>query len=158
MEPAANGEHIREERPGDRARIEALLSSHGLPLPAPEDTPVRFLLAFAGDGRLLGTCGWEELGDEVLLRSVAVAGAARGTGVGTRLVGETLCRLDEAGHERVTLVTMDADAFFARFSFGIVEKESLPAPIRGSVEYRLHECRGGRWMVRRRVGGRGSPG
>lgn len=156
MEPAANGEHIRGERPGDRAQVEALLASHGLPLPAPDDTPVRFLLAFAGDGRLLATCGWEELGDEVLLRSVAVAEDARGGGTGTRLVREALRRLDGAGHARVTLVTMDADGFFARMGFGIVERESLPAPIRGSVEYRLHECRGGRWMVRRRVGGRGS--
>jgi len=139
---------IREERPGDRPEIAALLEANELPVPSPDDTPVRFLVAVSGDGRLLGTCGWERAGDEVLLRSVAVAADTRGTGVGGRLVGEALRRLDEAGHPCVTLVTLDAQGFFARFSFREVEREALPEPIRRTREYGLHQCLGGRWMVR----------
>ncbi|MBZ0268805.1 GNAT family N-acetyltransferase [bacterium] len=148
---------IREARPGDRTAIEALLAASDLPLPLPDDTPVRFLLAVTGDGRLLGTCGWERAGDEVLLRSVAVAIEARGTGVGARLVGEALRLLDEAGHACVTLVTLDAQGFFARFSFREVERDALPEPIRRTREYGLHECLGGHWMVRRNGERPGSP-
>lgn len=142
---------VREAASTDRDAVHALLGVHRLPVPRPDDVPVRFLVA-ERDGEIVGVCGWEVHGPEALLRSVAVAVQAGGSGTGTLLVTEALRRLDAAGFPRIVLVTLDAAAFFARFAFAPIDRGAVPGPVRKSTEYALHECAGGQWMVRERTG------
>jgi amino-acid N-acetyltransferase len=78
------------------------------------------------DGALLGCCSLRIVWDGLLeIRSLAVAEAARGHGVGRRLVEACLAEARELGPTRVFALTYIPD-YFARFGFARVDKSELP--------------------------------
>jgi N-acetylglutamate synthase-like GNAT family acetyltransferase len=145
-----NGIAIRDAGAKDAAGIRGQLQTAGLPVPAPGDAPVTFRVAVR-DGRVVAVAGWEIHDGEALLRSVAVDPAERGTGTGTRLVQACLDALGRQGVAGITLVTLEAQAFFARLGFRPIARGDVPLPIRGTGEYAFHGCSAGTWM--RREGG-----
>lgn len=123
----------------DRAELEALLAACKLPLDGLDDAfPHGFAVARIG-GELVGAAGLEQWADRGLLRSVAVAPAHRKQHIAEALIADRLAwaksrlRDDAAGvmpFASVSLLTTDAEAYFARLGFA---RGELPAAI-GSAQ------------------------
>lgn len=125
---------IRRAAPVDAGPILALLTEAGLPTAGVVDHLGDFLVAEV-EGRLTGVAGIERYGDAALLRSVAVDAAARGTGLGGRLTGRALEAARRSGARAVYLLTTTAEGYFPRHGFRRTDRSSVPAAVRGSVEF-----------------------
>src|SRR5581483_11049826 len=126
---------IEPAGPADAGAIAHLLCDARLPH---EDFAAHwrtFLVARRG-GDVVGAIGAEVLGAEALLRSLVVAPAERGGGLGGRLVDA----LERAGMEwgvaRWWLLTMTAEDYFARRGFQAVERSTAPAAVAATREFR----------------------
>lgn len=124
---------VREATAADGDAIRALLAAAALPLAGTESA--RFAVA-EHDGAVIGCAGLEVRGDAGLLRSVAVADAWRGHGVGEALVRSVLdeasrCRLDP-----VVLLTTTAPTWFPRFGFEVTERGAVPRAVLESAEFK----------------------
>jgi amino-acid N-acetyltransferase len=126
---------IERASAADEASILQLLLDAGLPI----DGLVEHLNAafVARDGAAIVGCSAVELyADGALLRSVAVAPAARGRGVGQRLTEAAVTLAQSAGVPAVYLLTTSAESYFPKLGFGPVTREQVPASVRQSVEFR----------------------
>ena len=94
-----------------------------------------FVVARAG-AQLCGTAGLEPFGALALLRSVAVHPAWRGKGIADALCREVMHRARAMGVRRLFLLTTDAQAYFRRLGFAAIERDSLPAEIRATAQFR----------------------
>jgi amino-acid N-acetyltransferase len=112
-----------------------LLSQHRLPLEGVREHLETMLVA-RQDGRIVGTAALELYADGALLRSVAVAPALQGTGLGRRLIEAALEVARARGMRDVFLLTTTADGYFPRFGFARIERTSVPASVQASVEFR----------------------
>jgi N-acetylglutamate synthase-like GNAT family acetyltransferase len=119
----------------DWPRIAALLADAALPLAGAEEHLERFILALRGDA-LLGCAALERYGRDGLLRSVAVAGPARGQGLGQALVQEMVGRARREGLQTITLLTTTAATFFPRFGFRAIARGAAPRAVQDSIEFR----------------------
>ncbi len=92
---------------------------------------LRDMFVYEEDGRLKGVCSlhvvWEDLAE---VRSLAVARAARGRGIGRSLVETCLEEAAGLGVSRVFALTYIPD-FFRLFGFKEVDKAELPHKIWG---------------------------
>ena len=123
----------------DGPAIAALLSAAGLVVPEAEDRPVHILVA-RSEGKVLGCVGWEDCGEQALLRSCAVDAAQRNRGIGSLLVEALHRRLVDAGVKELYLLTLDAGDFFARFGFAPFARTEVPETVRASREFTIHAC------------------
>lgn len=115
--------------------IEALLLSCGLPV---SDLGITSEVRFFGchpDGEVLGTIGLERYGDVGLLRSLAVSEAARGSGLGTRLVAHVEREAATLGVRRLYLLTTTAAAFFERLGYVTALRTEAPASIAATAQF-----------------------
>lgn len=127
---------LRESRKADWDVVQQLLLAAGLPVedlgPAMLDG---FLIAESGD-RIVGLVGLQIYDTTGLLRSLVVAKDARSGGLGGRLVGALEAAAQTAGIDELWLLTIDAEAFFARHGFEIVSRDEAPDCIRQAEEFR----------------------
>ena len=114
------------------------LSSEGIEEPA-----ARFWVALE-DGQVVGVAGLEGSGEDVLLRSVAVAPRLQGRGAGSRLVRAVLREAREAGARRAYLFSTGAGAFWAILGFREVPVPELVAAVGEAPMVRLYADRG--WL------------
>ncbi len=133
---------LRAAEPDDWRAIAALLTDADLPLAGAEERLSDFIVVEGAGGTLLG-CGALErymLADgapaSALLRSLAVAPAARGLGLGALLVERLLATVRESDVADVTLLTTTAADYFPRFGFQTITREQAPLAVRASVEFR----------------------
>src|SRR5690606_16718171 len=103
--------------PADHAQIAALMRACGLPAAAVDHEAPARALARGADGSLRGYAACEHLGDVALLRCIAVAPDARGSGVGINLMDAILRQLIAAGVQSVALLAIGGQEFFSRFGF-----------------------------------------
>jgi arsenate reductase len=125
---------VRAAQPNDRAGALSLLVEAGLPMDGVEEHFASFLVVDDG-GKIVGVAGLELYGNNALLRSVAVAAGAKGTGVGTLLTHRALEEASRRGAAAVYLLTTTAEAFFPRFGFERTAREEVPESVRGSREF-----------------------
>lgn len=126
VEPAA---------PDDLPAIAALLAASGLPhADLTPDALARFVVAREG-GALRGVAGLEVYGASGLLRSLAVAPGARGTGLGGRLVAAVEEEARTLGLDRLYLLTTTAAPFFAARGYEPTDRADVPAPVKTSSEF-----------------------
>ena len=119
----------------DLPAIRSLMSGAGLPLEDLEDACVRFWVA--RDGRdVVGAVGLEGDGQALLLRSLAVARAARNAGVGSRLLARAEREARESGARRLFLLTQTAESFLGRLGYVAVERASVPQEIKRTAQFR----------------------
>ena len=118
----------------DIPEILAFLAANGLPAAGLAEYVTDLLVAREG-GHLVGTAALEVYGREALLRSVAVAGTLRGTGLGQRLTRAALALARRRDVARLFLLTETAAAFFPRFGFADIERSLVPESIRQTVEF-----------------------
>jgi N-acetylglutamate synthase-like GNAT family acetyltransferase len=128
---------VRDAAPADLPAVLALLAEAGLPAHGVAEAFADFVVAESGDHhRLVGAAGLELHGGHALLRSVVVANATRGTGVGAALVDAALERARRRGCSDVYLLTTTAEGWFPRLGFARIERAAVPAPLFESVEFR----------------------
>ncbi|HLF28368.1 MAG TPA: arsenic resistance N-acetyltransferase ArsN2 [Anaerolineae bacterium] len=125
---------IAPARSDELPAILALLENSGLPPDGLSDHLATALVARA-DGRIVGSAALELYGPSALLRSVAVAAARRGQGLGQRLVQAALELARQRGVTSVYLLTETAGEFFPRFGFRRIERTETPQAVQRSVEF-----------------------
>lgn len=120
--------------------VKALLISHDLPIEGVEENADNFLVAFDNE-RLIACAGIERVGTAALLRSVAVAGDRRGTGLGRQIVSVLLDKARSEGTGEIVLLTTTARDFFAeKLGFAVTARERFDATFRESAEWNLPRC------------------
>lgn len=93
-----------------------------------------FLIAMDRDNAV-GVVGLEAYGDVALLRSLVVDPDRRGAGIGQSLVDALESKARADGIKECWLLTIDADAFFAKLGYAIRDRDSAPESIRDSSEF-----------------------
>lgn len=117
--------HVRHAAGPDLPLIAHMLHSGGLRSGAARERTGRTVVAEVGRTPI-ATAAWEQVGDDALLRSVAVSTDARGSGVGRFVVAGALRRAAQAGMRDVYLGTEGASDFFAACGFRAVDRDTLP--------------------------------
>jgi len=120
--------------PGDAVAIAALLREAELPHRDIADHLAFFLVA-RDQGEVVGAIGFELHGTDALLRSLVVAPAHRGAGLGDRLVRRLTASARRQGVRRFYLLTTTAEAFFSKRGFEKIDRRSVPAAIAGTKEF-----------------------
>jgi amino-acid N-acetyltransferase len=95
-----------------------------------------FLIARSGSA-LVGCAGLEKYGELGLLRSVAVAPSARGTGIGATLVEGMSAAARADGVRELFLLTTTAASYFERHGFAAIPRSAMPAKVADSWEFRV---------------------
>ena len=127
--------HITRATGADGPSMLQLLRDSGLPI----DGLVAHLKTalVARDGTdIVGCAAIELYADGALLRSVAVAPAARGHGVGTQLTKAAVAMARSLRIPTVYLLTTTAASYFPRFGFVQTTRERVPLGVQQSVEFR----------------------
>jgi amino-acid N-acetyltransferase len=130
---------ITSTNPEDLNAVLILLADAALPQEGVHEHFQHFLVA-RGDGRVIGSVGMERYGLSALLRSLAVAPAYRGQGLGRALVERLLQEAREQGVKRIFLLTETAPEFFPRFGFRRIAREETDVVVQQSVEFRTACC------------------
>jgi amino-acid N-acetyltransferase len=143
------GVNITAAQPVDRDGIEALLEREHLPLAGLHEYPQQMFVARAGN-RVIGCASLELYGDAALLRSVAVDGTCRTSGIASELTRVALLCAERQGVIAVYLLTTTAERFFVRFGFETIDRASVPAAVRMSAEF-AHACPSSASVMRKLV-------
>ena len=126
---------IRPAEAMDLAVATTWLSDEGLPT---DDLTVdhmdAFIVATQG-GKPVGMIGIEKFAKVGLLRSLIVDTACRGVGLGGRLVAALESSARSEHIDELWLLTIDADAFFTRYGYVVVERDQSPEAIRNTAEF-----------------------
>lgn len=118
----------------DMPRAMALLASCDLPTDDLDDASIALVGAFDG-GAMIGVIGLQSCGEVGLLRSLAVDPGHRDRGV-ARALCEWVFDLARAREMReLWLLTITADAYFARLGFTPVARDEVPAQIRVTSQF-----------------------
>ena len=119
----------------NESAVKQLLSKSSLPI---TDITAQHLRHFFGCGsgpELEGLVGLELYGEVALLRSLAVAAAHRGVGLGSRLVAFAERHARDQGVKSLYLLTTTAEAFFLRRGYARMPREDAPTAIRSTKEF-----------------------
>ncbi|HUR60048.1 MAG TPA: arsenic resistance N-acetyltransferase ArsN2 [Opitutaceae bacterium] len=134
--PTPSTPAISPATPADVPAIAALLRAGGLPHEDFAAHLAHFLVARDPGGAVIGAIGAEVRGSDALLRSLVVTSAARGTGLGSRLVAELECQAGGWGVARWWLLTTTAEMFFLKRGFHAAARTAAPAAIAATEEFR----------------------
>lgn len=97
--------------------------------------PGTFLIAESTWG-IVGIAGLERLGDDGLMRSLAIADTWRGLGLGDRLVKECETMAHRAALKQVYLLTTTAADYFLKRGYADIARDSVPATVAGHAQFR----------------------
>ena len=123
---------IRTGRPEDFPAVTSLLTEAGLPT-AGLDPQLEQTLIASQEDRVVGCVALEVYDKAALLRSLVVAPAVRGRGLGERLAAEVLDLARREGVQDVYLLTETASKFFPRFGFLVEDRAKAPTMLQESV-------------------------
>ncbi len=132
------GSSMRLERASaaDVPAVEALLSAADLPLDGAADAVASLgVVARDAAGAVVGAAALERFGSAGLLRSVVVAPAARGLGVGRAVVEEAERLAAAEGMDDLYLITETAEAWFPRLGWTPVPRSVAQAAVGESIEF-----------------------
>ncbi|MFN4257048.1 MAG: arsenic resistance N-acetyltransferase ArsN2 [Saprospiraceae bacterium] len=118
----------------DFQKVAAFLAAAKLPT---SDLPAglpHFFVALEG-GELAATAGVEIFGEIALLRSVAVAPAQRGSGLGAAILRTTIAHAQAKGATSIWLITDSAAGYFEKHGFRAVERSAAPPEIAGTAQF-----------------------
>jgi amino-acid N-acetyltransferase len=131
--------NIRRAQAKDWPAIERLLQDAGLPVDDLDAGSLDdFLVALdtvATPPSVHGTIGLQAFGSAGLLRSLLVEPGSRAAGIGRQLVGALEKQAQAAGLTELWLLTLDAEVFFWKLDYRIVERGKAPASIQGTREF-----------------------
>lgn len=123
--------YIRIADEADLSEIQRLLRTSNLPVEDVSRAVIEgFLVAEGVGGSVIGIGGLEQLGSNVLLRSLIVAPEARGKGIARELVARLEDNARACGQQYVWLLTTTAERFFERIGYKRVSREDVPGEVR----------------------------
>jgi amino-acid N-acetyltransferase len=125
---------IDAARASDLPAVHRLLEARQLPLDG-VDEHLGTMIVARTDTDVVGAAAVELHADGALLRSVVVADAHQGQGLGHRLTESALQVASRHGADTVFLLTTTADRFFPRFGFARIPRDEVPASVQASVEF-----------------------
>ncbi len=115
----------------DAGLVRKALRAAGLPDDDVEADGVT-LYVFEQDDGVVGYGGLEICGENALVRSIVVDPEKRNLGVGRRIVERLLTNAARQGVRRAFLLTTDAQAYFERLGFAVVDRKRAPPAILGT--------------------------
>jgi amino-acid N-acetyltransferase len=131
--------NIRKAQAKDWPAIENLLKGAGLPSDDLDANRLEhFLVALdtvSTPPSVSGAIGLQAFGSTGLLRSLVIDAGHRGAGIGRQLVKALEDQALAAGLTDLWLLTIDAEVFFWKLDYRIVERSKAPASIRGTREF-----------------------
>jgi amino-acid N-acetyltransferase len=125
---------VEPANPSDLPAILNLLEQSHLPQAGIGDHLATAVVARAGH-EVIGCAALEMYGPAALLRSVAVAPAYRGQGLGQRVTEAALRLAQYQGVSQLYLLTETAGDFFPKFGFRPVDRSQVSPAVRNSVEF-----------------------
>jgi amino-acid N-acetyltransferase len=126
---------IEPARPDDVDAVLRLLDENKLPRDGWRDHLDTTVVARRAD-EVVGVAALEIYADGALMRSVAVAPALQGQGLGHRLTTAVLQMAHERHIRQTYLLTTTAERFFPKFGFERIERRDVPVSVQQSVEFR----------------------
>lgn len=114
-------------------QIKFLLEENGLPI-ADIETNIDFYIGIENN-HIVVTGGLEPAGEDVIMRSIAVAENFKGKGFGAKMTRYLIGIAKKNKSNTVFLLTMTAENYFPKFGFIAVKRESAPEPIKNSSEF-----------------------
>jgi len=140
---------IRPSLPPDDPAVRQFLVAAGLPAADVETGKQEYLLA-EEDGRLVGTIGIERVGQDALIRSLAVAPERRGQGIAARLDAAAVGLARTRGVETLFLLTTTAETYAARRGYERISRNEVPSGIVALPQFEAL-CRATAVCMRRRL-------
>jgi len=119
----------------DLPAVEGLVRAAGLPAHGVREAFATGCVAARADGSIVGAAAVEPYGETALLRSVVVAEAARGTGLGAQLVRGAEAIARDLGIRDLYLLTETAPAWFPRLGYRPIARAAAPSAIANSAEF-----------------------
>jgi len=126
--------HVRPAAPADLPAVERLLTASSLPLDGVRDAFPTFVVAQSGED-IVGVAGMEQVGNDALLRSVAVHPDWRSHGVGRALVTRVISDAESRGLRALYLLTTTAERWFPGFGFRAITRDAVPTGLRDTAEF-----------------------
>ena len=125
--------------PADAGELAAFLTAADLTVAGFDDPRVRLWLLRDASGALVGSTGFEISagGDDVIVRSVAVAAEARGARLGTRLAEHALERAAAGGARRAWLFSRRSGPFWQGLGFEPADRDELAVALATTQQVRL---------------------
>ena len=139
---------LRRAKPDDWSAVQALLLAAELPVDDLGPEKLDGFLIAEDEDVTVGLIGLDVLGTLGLLRSLVVAKDARSSGLGGKLVGALESAAEAAGITELWLLTIDAERFFQRHNFEIVDRSAAPDEIRQTDEFSTL-CPGTAYLMRK---------
>lgn len=127
---------IEAAEPDDLDAIRVLLDRCDLPHTDLTPAHLQHFLVARSEAGLQGAVGIEPRGDAALLRSLAVAPAARDRGLGACLVDAAEEAARRQDSHAIYLLTTTAADYFAAHGYERIERSALPPPIQETEEAR----------------------
>ena len=134
----AIGDPIRPARRADMPAVRDLLGKVGLRLGDAGDDDANWFFVLANEDGVIGTVALEVLGDDAILRNLAMDEEHRGGGYGWMLADMAVSQARFRGVRRIYLLTESASDFFAaKFGFRVVDRSTVSPRVAGSSVFRL---------------------
>ena len=131
----AIGDSVRPARRDDMTSLRAVLAATSLREPADDDQAGDFFVLCNEDG-IVGCVSLEVLGDDAILRALAVDPKFRGSGYGWILADTAVSQARWRGVRRIYLLTATASDFFAaKFGFHVVDRSTLSRQVAASETF-----------------------
>jgi amino-acid N-acetyltransferase len=106
-------------------------------LPVEDIAPGRQEFLISGPaGSLEGCIGLERRGSYGLVRSLAVAEAKRGSGLGAFLLGKIIAGSSQLSMDALFLLTATASSFFGARGFSSIGRDEVPPEIASTEEFK----------------------
>jgi len=128
------------EQTRDLEAVRAMLSAAGMVTEGLEWPPACYLVAYFGT-EPVGVIGVEPSLDAALIRSLYVADAMRGRGIGAELVAAARKAAHTRGARSLYLFSTDAGDFFKRFGFVEVPVAQLVAALSAAPQVKCYVAR-----------------
>ena len=122
--------------PEELGEVVRLLTDCGLPADDVDQSLLLYFIGARSHGLLIGVVGLEPLDHVALLRSLAVAPAQRGLGVGARLCDEVESLARAHNIADLYLLTTTAADWFAVRGYDRLDRSTLPASVRDTTQFR----------------------
>ena len=122
------------ELPEPAPDLIAALEAAGLPTDDLHEPDRRFFRFENGEG-LVGYGGLEQIGPDVLIRSMVVVDARRGGGLGAEVLSWLEARAAERKAIALYLLTTSATAFFQRHGYTALPRSAAPPAIAASRQF-----------------------
>jgi UDP-N-acetylmuramate: L-alanyl-gamma-D-glutamyl-meso-diaminopimelate ligase len=130
------GDPIRPAKRTDMPAVRQVLEEVGLAAEPARDDAFPSFFVLSNERGVVGCVALDVLGDDAILRALAVHPDARGTGYGWMLADMAVSQARWRGVRRIYLVTQTASDFFAsKFGFRIVDRSTLSKQVAASETF-----------------------